>query len=356
MGDKLLKYVKNLEDYGAKYDYGVVIQELEDNSTNDFKIEEIEQRYRLMDPFLNERTRRLFAAGEAMVFGRGGVALLSRITGLARNTIMKGCRELKGEKIVEGNKVRKSGGGRKSIEEKEPQILKDLDKLMEPFACVDYPSVIRWSTMSNVALAKMLQNMGYAVSANTIPGLLNKIGYIIARNRQSWKSSKLPEWNQRFWFIKKQTEIFQNNGQPVIFSGKVNNSTHIMECVNQWYFTIGQYLYPEATRLLMVLDTNESGGNLSEMIEEKELQKFYKKTGLEITVCYLPPGIYRWSMIKHRFFPFSGSNWEENSIASCQVSVDVIGPIISGGDIEEARELDADSVQQEEKILSGQER
>ena len=67
---------------------------------DDSKVKEIEQRYNAIEPFLNERTRRLFSANEALVVGWGGITLLSRITGLTRNTIMLGCDELQGNSVI----------------------------------------------------------------------------------------------------------------------------------------------------------------------------------------------------------------------------------------------------------------
>lgn len=82
--------------------------------------------------FLNERTRRLFAANEALVVAWGGISLLSRITGLTKNTIMLGIKELQGERIVAPERLRNPGGGRKSVIEKDPKLLESLDKILDP--------------------------------------------------------------------------------------------------------------------------------------------------------------------------------------------------------------------------------
>ena len=56
----------------------------------------IELRYAALDPVLDERGRRRFAAAEARSAGWGGVSALSRITGMARSTIGRGLAELRG--------------------------------------------------------------------------------------------------------------------------------------------------------------------------------------------------------------------------------------------------------------------
>src|SRR6516165_2289151 len=50
----------------------------------------IRQRWEAVGAKLDERGRRLFAAAEARTAGRGGLAMVSKITGLARSTINRG--------------------------------------------------------------------------------------------------------------------------------------------------------------------------------------------------------------------------------------------------------------------------
>ncbi len=125
------------------------------------KAKEIKQRYETIEPYLNERTRRLFAANEALVVGWGGVTLLSEITGLTRNTITLGIKELQGERIVDPERLRTPGGGRKSVIEKDPKLLESLDRILDPATRVDPEAPLRWSSKSIVKLSKELQEMGH---------------------------------------------------------------------------------------------------------------------------------------------------------------------------------------------------
>ena len=50
----------------------------------------IRYRWETVGSGLDERGRRLFAAGEVRTAGWGGLAIVSRITGLARSTINRG--------------------------------------------------------------------------------------------------------------------------------------------------------------------------------------------------------------------------------------------------------------------------
>src|SRR3954470_14471223 len=84
-------------------------------------------RYEALDPVLDERSRRRFAAAEARAAGRGGVSAVSRITGLARSTIMRGLAELAGAAhgCAAPGRVRRPGGGRKRLTETDPTLLSD---------------------------------------------------------------------------------------------------------------------------------------------------------------------------------------------------------------------------------------
>ena len=57
---------------------------------------------------LDERGRRLFAAAEVRTAGRGGLAIVSKITGLARSTINRGKRDLDAQPLPKGQ-VRRAG-------------------------------------------------------------------------------------------------------------------------------------------------------------------------------------------------------------------------------------------------------
>ncbi len=171
--------------------------------------DEIAQRYKSIEPFLNERTRRLFAANEALVFGWGGISLLSDVTGLTRNTIMLGCKEIKGERIVEPERQRVPGGGRKPVTEKDPSILEDLKLLLDPATRGDPESPLCWSSKSTEKLAHELKEMGHKACANTVSSLLKELGYSLQSNRKTKEGGNHKDRDKQFLFIKDQTERFQ---------------------------------------------------------------------------------------------------------------------------------------------------
>src|SRR5215467_14728163 len=93
--------------------------------------EAIRQRWSSFGSKLDERGRRLFAAAEVKAAGRGGMAAVSEITGIARSTIQRGLLDLDAP-VLAGSRVRREGGGRREIAETDPTLINDLRKLAEP--------------------------------------------------------------------------------------------------------------------------------------------------------------------------------------------------------------------------------
>src|SRR5271155_1119556 len=79
----------------------------------------IRYRWDMVGSKLDERGRRMLAAGEVRTAGRGGLAVVSRITGLARSLINRGEGHLDGEELPKVQ-VRRAGAGRKSPRSRAP--------------------------------------------------------------------------------------------------------------------------------------------------------------------------------------------------------------------------------------------
>src|SRR3954451_13194513 len=116
----------------------------------------IRDRFTALSPHLNERDRRLFAATEAATAGYGGIAAVSAATGIAVSTIGRGLRDLaEGSELVPG-RVRRAGGGRKPLVERNPVLVNDLMALVEPGERGDPMSPLRWTCKSLRQLATEL--------------------------------------------------------------------------------------------------------------------------------------------------------------------------------------------------------
>ena len=96
---------------------------------------EIRQRFSQLEGWLDERSRRVWAAAESVAHGRGGISLVARASGVSRRAIAVGLAELENKPVRSQRTllpVRRKGGGRKKAALKDPDLLSDLEKLLEP--------------------------------------------------------------------------------------------------------------------------------------------------------------------------------------------------------------------------------
>ena len=141
---------------------------------------EIKKRFSELGTWLDERTRRLWAAAESVAHGRGGVSLVSRASGVSRRAIAVGLAELrnKAERVAGPRQpIRKKGGGRKKASIKDPDLLRDLEKLLEPVTRGDPQSPLRWTSKSVRNLADELRTRGHKVSHVLVAELLHEQKY-----------------------------------------------------------------------------------------------------------------------------------------------------------------------------------
>ena len=109
-----------------------------------------------MAPFLDQRGRRLFVAGEALSLGHGGVTAVSAATGMARSTINRGIAELRAGGNAIGTATRQAGGGRKAAVVHQPGLPAALEALIEDAIRGDPCSPLRWVSRSQRHLVKAL--------------------------------------------------------------------------------------------------------------------------------------------------------------------------------------------------------
>ena len=175
----------------------------------------IRYRWDTIGSKLDERGRRLFAAAEVRTAGWGGLAIVSRITGLARSTINRGDDDLDGEPLAKG-KVRRAGGGRRAVAEVYPGLIPELARLVEPATLGDPMRPLTWVSKSMDKLAETLTAMGHRVSADTVRKELVKLGFSRQFNRKSHEGSNHPDRDAQFEHINAKVVAAQANHQPVI--------------------------------------------------------------------------------------------------------------------------------------------
>lgn len=173
-------------------------------------------RFETISPFLDERTRRLIAAAEAEVLGRGGITRVSQETGLCREAIRLGKAELHQEPPLTGSRIRKKGGGRKRTEEKAPTLKIDLERLINPVTRGDPESPLRWTCKSTRQLAEALKNQGHQTSHRMVAEMLGELRYSLQGNRKTLEGEAHADRNQQFEYLHQQVTRFQDKGHPVI--------------------------------------------------------------------------------------------------------------------------------------------
>ena len=148
-------------------------------------VSDLKRKLRPAWPHLDERTRRIMAATEAMSLGYGGVSLVSRACGLSRKAIRKGIGELgdRGKPMV--GRIRRPGAGRKSITQSDPRLVEALEALIDEQTRGDPQSALRWICKSTRSIAGELSAQAHPVSHMKVAQLLHDHRYLPVYTRWS---------------------------------------------------------------------------------------------------------------------------------------------------------------------------
>jgi len=354
---------------------------------------EIQHRFRSLAPFLDERMRRLVAAAESNAIGYGGVSTVARATGVSRRAITQGIKDLKQRKAASRaestqRRVRRRGAGRKRAMVRDPRLLEDLDRLVDPVTRGDPESPLRWTCKSVRRLADELQQEGHAVSYQTVAELLHALDYSLQANQKTLEGSQHADRDAQFEHINRKAQRYLKQGEPVISvdtkkkelvgefknggreweikgepeqvrvhdfaikqpdKGKVapygvydlgrnvgwvsvgvdhDTAAFAVESIRRWWRWMGRPSYPKAKRLLITADSGGSNG-ARVRLWKWELQQLADETGLEVTVCHFPPGTSKWNKIEHRLFSFISQNWRGKPLISHEVIINLIAATTS---------------------------
>jgi len=345
------------------------------------ELERIRAKYEALFPSLTERSRRLWCATEAMDIGWGGIALVSRATGVSQITIWRGTKELKSGSMVELGRVRRPGGGRKKVVEKDATLLRDVESLVEPTVSGNPESPLLWTSKSVRKLAAELRAMGHDISFRTVADVLRDAGYTLQSNQKSQEGRSHPDRDAQFRHINRTVLAFQRKRQPVISvdtkkkelignfknagrewrpqgspetvkvhdfiiheNGKAipygvydltrnagwvsvgidhDTASFAVRTIRRWWRVMGQPVYPQAKSLLITADSGGSNG-AKLRLWKWELQRLADATGLSITVCHFPPGTSKWNKIEHRLFSYISANWRGRPLTSLVAIVNLI--------------------------------
>ena len=361
-------------------------------------IDAIRGRWVQAAPLLDERSRRLFAANEALAQGYGGISAVAQATGLARSSINRGIQELRCGRNEQGSRVRRPGGGRKSTVTHQPGLVAGLETLVEDAIRGDPGSPLRWVSRSQRQLVKALAAQGFKVSQWVVARLLRELNYSCQANRKTREGSHHPDRDAQFRYVNdtvkaaiaacepaisvdtKKKELvgdFKNNGRELLRKGEpelvrvhdfkipelgkvapdgvydiaanhgwvsvgvdADTGAFAVESIRRWWYRLGKARYPDATNLTVTADCGGSNGP-NVKLWKRELQRLANETGLKITVTHLPPGTSKWNRIEHRLFAFITMNWRGKPLVSHQVIVQLIGATTTETGLKVCCEIDA---------------
>ena len=176
---------------------------------------ELKRRFVQLWPHLNERTKRIVAAEEALRLGYGGISLVSRACGLSRVTITKAMGELGAGPLAAG-RVRRSGAGRRKLVVRDPDLPHALEALVEPLTRGDPESPLRWTCKSTRVLATELSLQNHPLSHEKVAQLLRDMDYSLQGNRKTEEGNDHPDRDEQFRYINEQVRRALVAGRPVI--------------------------------------------------------------------------------------------------------------------------------------------
>lgn len=367
-------------------------------------------KFQAVFPHLDERQRRLLAGAEARALGHGGLRVVAKAAGMGEGTVSRGVAELDSGQEPLG-RTRRPGGGRRKAADLDPGLRPALMALVEPDVRGDPMSPLRWTTKSTRTLADELTRAGHKVSADTVGDLLREEGFSLQGNAKTIEGNQHPDRDAQFRYLNEHAKAYQAAGDPVVsvdtkkkeLVGQYRNAgrqwlptgepvavqTHdfpdrelgkaipygiydlgantgwvgvgtdhdtaafAVACLRRWWDAVGRAGYPHSRRLLITADAGGSNGYRTRAWKA-ELAALAVETGLEITVCHLPPGTSKWNKIEHRLFSHITMNWRGRPLSSHEVIVNSIAATTTRSGLTVAAELDTDTYETGVRISDGQ--
>jgi hypothetical protein len=344
-------------------------------------MDSLARRYDAIKPHLTERQRRVWLGAEARELGSGGVRMVADAAGVSPDTVRRGRDELDDPQPLEVGRSRGPGGGRKRAEEHDPGLARALDQLVDPESRGDPMTPLRWTSKSLRTLAGELRGQGHRASATLVARLLHEAGYSLQANAKTLEGSQHPDRDAQSRHIHDTCAAFLAAGEPVVsvdckkkeLVGQFRNggreyqpagepervnvhdfidpelgkaipygvydiganagwvsvgtdhetAAFAVNTLRSWWNTIGKDAYPDATRLLITADSGGANGN-RRRAWKTELAALAAGTGLQISVCHLPPGTSKWNKIEHRLFSQITMNWRGRPLETHQTIINLI--------------------------------
>jgi len=367
----------------------------------------LDERIKRVVPLLNERQKRQYLAIESEILGHGGLLEVSKVSGLSRKAIIKGKKELHDTTQGNGNyseRIRKKGGGRKNLEEKEPGLIKALETLLEPVTRGHPESVLKWTCLSMRTLSAEIKTKGYTISHTKLGELLKEMDFSLQSNSKRLEGGDHPDRNGQFLYINDKAKQYIANGLPAISvdtkkkeligqyknqgkeyrplknprsvnvhdfgkekaapygiydigknEGFVNvgissdTSEFATFSIKEWWDHMGKSQYGAIDKLLITADGGGSNSSRTRLWKTS-LQQLANNLGLEITVCHFPPGTSKWNKIEHRLFSYISMNWKGQPLVDYETVVQLIGAVKTKTGLKVKSQLDLNTYEKGKKV------
>lgn len=351
-------------------------------------IESTATRIKTNIQYLNESQLRKYLASEAISLGRGGIKEVSAISGVHRNTISAGIRELKALSsaapchVANSVRIRAVGGGRKPITVSQPGIDEALERIIEPETYGNPMSPLRYTTKSIRNLANELQAQGFQIKYNKVADLLRSLGYSLQQNQKMKQVGKeSPDRDAQFKHINATAMQYLDAGEPVIsidckkkenignfknkgseyapkgtpievldhdfpIPGKGKASPYGVYDINnnEGYVNVGissdtaifaansirsWWYYMGSARFpsagRLYITADGGGSNGSRCrLWKIQLQSLADELLMPIEISHFPPGTSKWNKIEHRMFNQISKNWRAQPLESLEIIVNLI--------------------------------
>lgn len=326
----------------------------------------IQKKYQQLKHCLDERSRRLWCASEALAIGKNGVGIVHAATQISRPTIYAGMKEITHCHKMEG-RIRKKGGGAKPMLNKKLEILPALENLIERASTSDREGLLKWTTLTLKKMSSDLEKLGFYACHSTLADLLKQGDYSLQLNNKEGKS--MTDRNAQFEYINEQVRTFQKEGEPVLAvvlkkkklddnlkyqieevvnindeEGNVipydiydiglnkgwmginvttETAKFAINAIRSWWDEIGKKIYKNAKKLMVTAACGDSVNK----IWKGELQKLAQEINVDIYVCHFPPGTTKWTHIQSKFFSYITQDWKGIPLISQEAIVQCIGKV-----------------------------
>ena len=329
----------------------------------------------------NEVQRRRLAGVKALELGRGGLSRVCKLTGMSHHTVIKGIEEVKSRGNEPLTRLRREGGGRKRIIDKNPRVRKRIEAILEENTAGDPMSHLKWTNKSTYKVADEISRTEEHITKNTAASIIRALGFTLQSNRKSFEGGTSEERDSQFRYINrmaksyirknipfisvdaKKKELvgnFKNAGKRWMAKGKpelvnvydfinlgkgkaipygiydigrnngfvsvgVSSDTaeFAVASIRNWWKNIGRPNYPGKRELVICADCGGSNGSRNRLWKYS-LWKFAQENNLTVTVLHYPPGTSKWNKIEHKMFSFISMNWKGKPLISYAVIINLI--------------------------------